>query len=148
MPSIRKILVPTDFSPAALNAARFAQELAASFHAKLLLLHVVPEASYPMLNAVEMRHFPNLKAELHRQCETGLEELANQLGNPPGLEMEVRDGSPHAEILETVRKQGIDMIVMGTHGHTGIKHAVLGSTAERVVRLAQCPVVTLHSPTR
>lgn len=148
MPSIRKILVPTDFSPAALNAARFAQELAAAFHAKLHLLHVVPEATYPMLNVVEMRHFPNLQAELQRQCETGLKELASQLGNPPGLELEVRNGNPHAEILDAVRKHGVDMIVMGTHGHTGIKHAVLGSTAERVVRLAPCPVVTLHSPTR
>ncbi len=148
MPSIRKILVPTDFSPAALNAARFAQEMATAFQARLLLLHVVPEASYPMLNVVEMRHFPNLRNELHRQCETSLKELASQLGNPPGIELEVRDGNPHAEILDSVRKHGIDMIVMGTHGHTGIKHAVLGSTAERVVRLASCPVVTLHSPTR
>lgn len=148
MHSIRKILVPTDFSPAALNAARFAQEMASAFQAKVHILHVVPEASYPMLNVVEMRHFPNLRHELHRQCESSLKELASQLGNPPGLVLEVQDGEPHAVILDAIRKHGIDMVVMGTHGHTGIKHAVLGSTAERVVRLAPCPVVTLHSATK
>jgi nucleotide-binding universal stress UspA family protein len=145
MTQIRRIVCPTDFSPTAGHALAYAAELARSFGAELLLLYVLPELNYPIRGLGMASAFPHLRDELHTRAKEQLAEVQKSL--PPGVRtsIELRDGAPHDMILACAKERGADMIVMGTNGHTGIKHALLGSSAERVVRLAECPVLTVRS---
>ena len=143
MVDIKHILCPTDFSPAAEKAIAYAQDLARVFGAKLLLLHVVPPSDYPMRNFGAITGFPNLREEIKKHAAEELAAIGKKVKGVTA-ETELREGQPHEEILAAAAQHGIKLIVMSTHGHTGIKHALLGSTAERVVRLSECPVLTVR----
>lgn len=145
MIQIRRIVCPIDFSPTAQHALDHAAELARSCNADLVLLHVVPELDYPIRGLGMAQAFPHLREELHTRAKEHLAEVQKGLKNVKST-LELRDGVPHDAILECAKAVAADMIVMGTHGHTGIKHALLGSSAERVVRLSTCPVLTVRSP--
>lgn len=140
----KKILVPVDFSPHSNLAFRYACLLARQFDAKLSVIHVVDSLAYSVtdtLNVVEHRRaletlsttlLDNLRAELEEQ----------------GLAVKTRViiGTPYRAILDQAVRGRIDLIVMGTHGRTGVEHLLLGSVAERVVRLSPCPVLTTRAP--
>jgi universal stress protein A len=144
---IHHILAPTDFSDHSKKALDYAVGLAEKFAAKLLLLHVVEIPPYP----VEGYAPPSLAAtfleDLERQAT---EELARWLpeGAPQNVEVTraVTIGSPYRTILETAEAEGVDLIVMATIGRTGISRLVMGSVAERIVRHATCPVLTIRVP--
>lgn len=145
MVSVKKILCPTDFSPPAARALDCATQLARHFDADLLLLHVVPPSAYPLRNLGTVTGFPNLREEIHKRVT---DEMAALVGAVQGVRVrsEIAEGAPHDQILAAAAANGADLIVMATHGHTGLKHALVGSTAERVVRLSECPVLTLRAP--
>jgi universal stress protein A len=145
MTQIRRIVCPTDFSPTATKAVALAAEMANRFGAELVLLYVLPELNYPIRGLGMASAFPHLREELHTRAKEQLTEV--QKGLPAGTKssLDLRDGMPHDLILACAKDKNADLIVMGTHGHTGIKHALLGSSAERVVRLAECPVLTVRS---
>lgn len=145
MLKIQKVLVPTDFSPVSAHVIQYAGELAHKFGASLLVVHVVPPSAYPMINVAGMGHFPNLREEIRKRCEHEMAELLAK--TPPEAQTTSRivEGVPFTEILRCAHDEQVDMIVMATHGHTGLKHMVLGSTAERVVRMATCPVLTVRA---
>ena len=145
MTKIRRIVCPTDFSPTASHAVAYAAELARSFDADLVLLYVLPELNYPIRGLGMASAFPHLREELHTRAKEQLTEVQKGLGSGLRTSIELRDGAPDEMILACAKDLRADMIVMGTHGHTGIKHAILGSSAERVVRLAECPVLTVRS---
>ena len=145
MIQIRRIVCPIDFSPTAQQALAYAAELARSCNAELVLLHVVPELNYPIRGFGMAQAFPHLREELHTRAKEHLAEVQKGLANVKST-LELSDGVPHDAILECAKVTKADMIVMGTHGNTGIKHALLGSSAERVVRLATCPVLTVRAP--
>jgi nucleotide-binding universal stress UspA family protein len=145
MIQIRRIVCPTDFSPTAARAIDYAAEMARSFGAELTLLHVIPEMTYPLRSFGMATSFPHLREELHKRADEALQEAKAKVGSQTRVSTMLRDGEAHVQILECAKTIGADLIVMGTHGHTGLKHALLGSTAEKVVRLSDCPTLTVRS---
>ena len=142
--TMSRILVPTDFSDDAEAALEYALGLAQTFGASVHLLHVVddPFAAGVWSSGLYAAEIAGLQATLVRDAEQRLQRTV-----PPttvGVTSEVRIGHPPRQIVDVARERGIDLIVMGTHGRTGLAHIVMGSVAERVVRLAPCPVLTLR----
>lgn len=146
MISIRRILVPTDFSDCASPAVRYGAELAEKFGAELVLLHVVPDAVLALPDAVMPTPVP--AANLDVLTDSGKLGLANLIAaeklearNPRA---EVRIGSPAAEVVAAAKDLHADLICIGTHGRGGLSRVLLGSVAEEVVRDAPCPVLTVR----
>jgi universal stress protein A len=144
--TISRILVPTDFSPDADAALTYASELAAVVGASVHLLHVVedPLAAGVWSSEVYTAEIAGLQINLVRDAE---QRLGHYEGAATGrLTTEVRTGPAARAIIDVAKDKGIDLIVMGTHGRTGLAHALMGSVAERIVRHASCPVLTLRRP--
>lgn len=141
----KQILVPIDFSDCSVRALDYAMALAASFGARITLLHVV-EPTPPPQSYLGVT--PPLDETNQALVEAGRERLAalgkKRIGTRLRAETLVRVGRAHSEIPDTASALGADLIVMGTHGYTGLKHVLLGSTAERIVRHAHCPVLTVR----
>tara|TARA_R110002111_G_scaffold2705_4_gene17999 strand:+ start:101546 stop:102016 length:471 start_codon:yes stop_codon:yes gene_type:complete len=150
MLEIKKILVPTDFSEFGEQALLYGCELAKKFNSQLHLLNVVQDA-------VAMFPEPNMMGTSMNDLVADMQDLARKqlesMPDLPGTEdlkivREVRVGPAFLEIVRYAKKSDIDLIVIGTHGRTGIKHMLLGSVAEKVVRKAPCPVLTVSHPER
>ncbi len=143
----RKILFCTDFSDNSAPAREAAIEFARAFQGKLCILHVVNPSplGYPIFE----ERIPVNLAELQRNIEENVREeldtITKQCGSRVNkVEGHFRTGEPATEIVKCADEISADLIVMGTHGWTGITHMVLGSTAEHVIRTANCPVVTVR----
>jgi nucleotide-binding universal stress UspA family protein len=145
MVAIRRILVPTDFSDPATAALKYARALAEEFGSTLHLMHVVPEPYvYPW--GTEISTMPLV--DLLTQSETQAAERLKALAEEPGpLKDRVRTataiGTPVDRLLQYVADEGIDLVVMGTHGRGAVGHLLLGSVAERMVRRSPVPVLTV-----
>jgi nucleotide-binding universal stress UspA family protein len=145
MIQIRSILHPTDFSPCSEHAFQLACSLARDYSASLLVLHVMerPIATYPGLAMAPPPPPPNF--EERRIWEERLSKI-----QPADAKIRVthrlEEGDPATAILEVAAESQCDLIVLGTHGRTGIGRLLMGSVAEKVVRSASCPVVTLKMP--
>jgi nucleotide-binding universal stress UspA family protein len=142
---LQRVLVPTDFSDSARHALTYGVSFAEEYRAELLLLHVVE--TVPMGYASEL--FPVPMAEVFQQVSgyartelARLSEVASQKGI--AVRELVVQGKPSAEIVRVARDEAVDMIVLGTHGRGVLDKALFGSTTERVVRKAPCPVLTCH----
>jgi nucleotide-binding universal stress UspA family protein len=148
--TITKILVPVDFSPQADRAFRYAMTLAQRFSATLCLIHVVedPFATGAWNSEVYVPNVAELIEEVMANAEQQLAPLSRSAA-ALGLRAEtaVITGRTAHAIVEHAREGGFDLIVMGTHGRAGLSHVVIGSVAERVVRTAPCPVLTVHEGT-
>ena len=144
---IANILFPTDFSELAQGALPFAKEMAGSFHAQLHCLHIVDEA-YQYWSAMGPESIPvgppidDMIDLATTRMEKFREEHLAGLDKPPTTH--VATGRPFSGIIAYVRAQEIDLIVMATHGRGAIAHMLLGSTTEKVVRKAQCAVLTIR----
>jgi universal stress protein A len=142
---IHHILAPTDFSELSKQGLRSALELAQSFGAKLLLLHVVDPPPYPVEGIVPSHLGATLLDDLERQASN---ELARMLSETPANKVEVARrvvvGVPARKIVEVAEEEQAALIVMTTHGRTGLSHLVMGSVAEKVVRTSPCPVLTIR----
>lgn len=141
--AIKKILVPIDFSEFSYKSLDYAVAFALQSQAEIVLLHVVP------LNYVDAEviafDFSQLEKQTAASCESRLQRLREERVDPAlPSSARVAIGRPLEEIVGTAQKIGADLIIMSTHGYTGLKHAFLGSTTENVVRYAPCPVLTLH----
>ena len=146
MRPIKKILVPTDFSPYSDYALQYASMMARAFKARILLIHVIEPLTYSVTDTLTVtNHFEALKT----LAKPLLENIRKRF-QKKGLRVEINllTGVPYREILNKARQTKADMIVMGTHGRTGMEHILLGSVAEKVVRLAPCPVVTVRPVVR
>jgi len=140
----KKILVPTDFSEPAVAAANAGLELAREFHLPLVLTHVygIPGQKYAGVDL-------NLTADFVRSVESAaraaLNEEAARLSHAGvNISVVLSEGVPWERILETAKSVDAGLIVMGTHGRRGVPRAVLGSVAERIVRLSRIPVLTIR----
>ncbi len=144
---VRRILYPTDFSEATKAAAHYACDLADQFGAELHVLHVLHDLTSMMpYTAVTLWAKPEHIAEIVDGAENILAEIPDAIWSKgKAIVRKVRVGNVADEITTYARQHAIDIIVIGTHGHTGLKHAVLGSIAEKVVRTADCPVLTIRS---
>lgn len=145
MALVSSILFPTDFSTPAAKALDYAVGLARDFGARIVLLHVVQPTAYPLRNLASVSGFPNLHDEIRKGVTRELDALRKTIAERIEVEVEMREGVPHDQILAAAEQHGCDLIVLATHGHTGLKHVLLGSTAERVVRLSKRPVLTLRA---
>ena len=145
MPPIRRILHPTDFSPASRPAFRKAVELAKASRAQLLVAHVL--SPLPVMPDGYMP--PNIWNELDRgQRATGQRQLNRLIANAKAAGVRARGllldiGVTHEKIVRLANARRVDMIVMGTHGRSGLTKAFLGSVASRVLTSSRCPVMTV-----
>ena len=142
---IKNVLMPTDFSPTSKRALEYAHALAARFGASLHLLHVL---AYPMSGAATPDAYwvelTDLRKRVREDVDRDIAALAASLGGVK-VTTHVLDGNPAQKIVAAAKDLGCDLIVMGTHGHSGFAHLFLGSVAERVVRSAACPVLTVSA---
>jgi nucleotide-binding universal stress UspA family protein len=152
METIKSIAFCTDFSENADHAFALAYDLAKKYQAKLFLVHVVPPLVFP---SPVMEDFISEQANLQfyeDAARRAMGQIENtylpRLGEYPHVTIRVLSGHPASEILNLIDQETIDLVVMGTHGFTGLAHFFLGSTAEKVVRRANCSVLTVHQPKR
>jgi nucleotide-binding universal stress UspA family protein len=160
---VQNILVPIDYSGGSQGALQWGASLAEKYAAKLLLLHVIPKSVEEVFPESEAFASPTssflevktpdtqssrrqpLIIDLVDQADTELRDFAtkNLKGTVP-VQVTVAVGRPAEEILRVAREEKVDLIVMGTHGRTGVRHLLLGSVAEAVTRHARCPVFTVR----
>ena len=143
---IGKILVPIDFSEHSQKALRYALAFAAQFDAEVTLVHIVEQMVYPgdwMYPPLAVSDFANEKREQ-------MIERLRALDAGSGIKTQhmVRLGRAWQEVTEIAREQKSDLIILATHGYTGLKHALLGSVAEKIVRHAPCPVLSVRPEER
>lgn len=141
-----RILVAVDFSPASEEAWLHARRLAALSDAELVLAHIVPEAPRFIGGPQPRARFAEIQAALRRWGEDRLEGwVAAARAEGRRVRIVVRVGLPYEEIVAVARDERADLLVIGTRGRTGAPRALLGSVAERVVRLAPCPVLSVRA---
>ncbi|MBI3417502.1 MAG: universal stress protein [Verrucomicrobia bacterium] len=140
---IKKILVPTDFSETSRQALRYALAFAAQFGAELTLLHVItPPDAYGEYGVVDLA---GLVRSLQEASDGELAKLAAAEVPPTVTARTItRSGTPAQEIIATAGENESDLIIVSTHGRTGLKHVLLGSIAENIVRRAPCPVLVVR----
>jgi nucleotide-binding universal stress UspA family protein len=141
---IKKILVPVDFSKHSAKAAEVGLEFAKAFGAELQLLHAY---SLPVgvVGPYDYQIPANILAEMRESAARRVDQEVKKLSGK-GVQVAgvITEGVPTQAIVEAAERMGADLIVMGTRGLTGLKHVVLGSVAERTIRHAPCPVLTVH----
>ncbi len=144
---IGKVMCAVDFSENSEYALRYAVRFAQAFDAELKLLHVV---ELPFLPSYSLTGVPDLSIptdEIEAGARQKMEELvAKWRPQYPKLEGAVRTGTAFVEIIAYAREQESDLIVVGTHGRTGLRHMLIGSVAEKIVRKAPCPVLSVKHP--
>jgi nucleotide-binding universal stress UspA family protein len=141
--SIRRILVPHDFSETADRALALALDLAGPLGARVTIMHAYELLTYSFPDTVAL---PNV-GDIEKASRTALEGVVSRVGRPGiAIDSVLREGSPWSEINGAAKDCHADLIVIGTHGRRGISRALLGSVAEKVVRTAPCPVLTVHGP--
>jgi nucleotide-binding universal stress UspA family protein len=138
---IKKILVPTDFSVPSRRAMDYAAILAKESGAAIFLIHVIESLPYSVTDTL---HVIDHRRALEKTAGALLENLRDELIEKElAVKTRLASGTAYDEILKSSRREKADLIVMGTHGRTGVSHLLLGSVAEKVVRLARCPVLTV-----
>jgi len=146
--SIKNIMCPVDFSDSSNHALRYAVALAETHGANLCLLHVVQP---PMIALPGDPMIPETSSEALEEITEASQQRLDGLAKTicqslPQVTAQIATGAPFLEIITSARIQDIDLIVIGTHGRTGLAHVLIGSVAERVVRKAPCPVLTVKHP--
>jgi nucleotide-binding universal stress UspA family protein len=141
----RHIMAPTDFSEYSKQAVTSALELVQKFGAKLTILHVIELPPYPVEGYVPPSLSATFMDDLERQATADLAQLVPE-ATAANVEVArvIAVGTPYRKIIETAEAEQVDLIVMATAGRTGFSHLVMGSIAERVVRTATCPVLTIR----
>ena len=147
MNTFSKIVVPVDFSTHADEAIRTAADLSGRYDASVTLVHVYEPIAYTLPEGYVLcspQQLADLLTELDRLLASAKRDA--EAAGARRVETQQLQGVTASEIVEFAKTHGIDLIVMGTHGRTGIRHAMLGSVAERVLRRAPCPVLTVKGP--
>jgi nucleotide-binding universal stress UspA family protein len=146
-PEIKKVLVPIDFSDYSKSSLRYAVNFANQFNAEICLIYVLEPVIYPPDFSMGQIAIPSINTEWDERAKEELEKLA-KTEIPEGIDVKtiLKNGKPFLEIIDTASEENIDLIIIATHGHTGVEHILFGSTAEKVVRKAPCPVLTLREP--
>ena len=149
MIQIKRILVPSDFSEPARKALVYAVEFAKAYEAEIILCHVMEPPIYPVSISVGAVSVPPIGDEMRQHTKEQLELLrTTEIGSKIASRIAVAEGKPFLEIVQLARSEGVDMIIISTHGHTGLKHVLVGSTTEKIVRKAPCPVLCVRQKER
>ena len=143
--ALKRILVPVDFSPLSKKALQYAIKLAREFNAAVNLFHVVEPEIPPAFDGFMIAP-PPISNGTNASCANRLNKLASSVrtAGVNHVDSAVRTGLAAYEIVEAAKEHDVDLIVIATHGYTGWKHFTIGSTAERVVRAAPCPVLVVR----
>jgi nucleotide-binding universal stress UspA family protein len=144
--AVKKILVPTDFSPAATHAVKYARRIGELTKSDLIFINVIEPGGYLASEAVPLVCIEELKSNAEEYLR-GLVQGARECGITRATSI-IRSGLPTHEIVEAAKEFDVDLIVIATHGYTGWKHFCIGSTAERVVRAAPCAVLVVREKER
>lgn len=148
MINIERILFPTDFSEHSKHAFRYALSFAKEYNAKLYMLHVIEDIQY-LANAYmfDVPIMPSF-ADMEQNRLKEMQEFIDREVTDTKIEIEkvVKRGRPFIEIIQMARDEKIDLIVIATHGRGGLEHVFFGSVAEKVVRKAPCPVLSIRMP--
>jgi nucleotide-binding universal stress UspA family protein len=144
---VRHILCPVDFSETSRGALHYAVDLAHRYDAALTLLHVYQPPGFTLPEGMVVAGAESF-ADLQRDIESALRAWRDEAERLSGRAVATATamGSTYPEICRYASDNHVDLVVIGTHGRTGIAHALLGSTAEKIVRHAHCPVLTVRSP--
>ncbi|MBW2531847.1 MAG: universal stress protein [Deltaproteobacteria bacterium] len=144
MIQIGKILCPIDFSKPSDTALEHAEEIARKFGAELVVAHVVEPVLYPVAYGLPPVAPVNYEESAKEAAEKALTPIVQAI-NERGVKARslVESGTASMRICDLAEEEGFDLVVLATHGYTGLKHVLLGSTAERVVRHCTCPVLTV-----
>jgi universal stress protein A len=138
---LKKILVTTDLSPHSLAAIEYASSFGTLYSSRLYLLLVIEKREAPRVNEGHVHY------RSEEDAKAALEEFARKHLPPESkAHLVVRKGTPTEGILQFAEEEGIDMIVIATHGHTGLRHMMMGNVAEKVVRHSRIPVLTVKPP--
>lgn len=143
---LKKILVPVDFSEHSKKALRYAFPFATQFNAVLELMYVVEPTIYPSDFGFGQVGFPDVEKELHEKATNELQSLVDH-DIPKNVRTTsiVSTGIPFVEITTYAQQENIDLIIIATHGRTGVEHILFGSTAEKIIRKAPCPVLVVRA---
>ena len=143
----KTILFATDFSPSSEHAFKYALSLARKFESRLGIIHVINEPVDLRGFYVPHISFDQLEAEIEQGALKLMAEFCTRnAGDYPGIETFVVPGIPYDEIIKKAGELSADLVVVGTHGRTGLDHVLFGSTAEKVVRKSPVPVMTIRIP--
>ena len=149
---LKTILVAYDFSEHAEHALAWARSMAKDWGAKIVLMHAIPPfppmayADALTMHAVSMIDLPQLEADLLSDAQQHLQDMLRKEDGDVPVEIKTRIADPFWGICREAESVGADLIVVGSHGRTGLSHVLLGSVAERVVRHARCPVLVVRLP--
>lgn len=146
-PEIQKILVPIDFSDYSKSALKYAVNFCKNCKADMFLIYVVEPVIYPPDFSMGQIAIPSVNAEWDERARQELDKLAKEeIPSSVTVKTIIKTGKPFLEIIETAGELDVDLIIIATHGRSGVEHILFGSTAEKVVRKAPCPVLTLREP--
>jgi universal stress protein A len=146
-PNIKKVLVPIDFSDYSKNSLRYSINFVKCFNAELILVYVVEPIIYPPDFSMGQIAVPAMDVELDKRAAEELAKLARtEIPHQMKVKTIIKTGKPFVEIIETAAEENVDLIIIASHGHSGVEHILFGSTADKVVRKAPCPVLSLRDP--
>ncbi len=148
MPPFQRILVPFDFSRLAEQGVQYAEEMAEVHGAHLDILHVVEEPAFPSFFKLGAMRIYGMVPNLEKVAWTALEKRFGSPGEQPHLDFHVVKGNADVEIIRFAGEHEIDLVVMTSHGLTGLQHVLMGSVAEKVVKMAPCPVLVVKAFTK
>jgi len=147
MIQFKNILFPTDFSTCALAAQKVAFDVATQCQATLYIVHVVHGDSFLTDSEVFHFHLPDVSAQMEAAAQLHLDALVpDSLREKITVETAVLHGTPFREILNFAQEKQVDMIVIATHGRSGLQHLLLGGTSDKVIRQSPCPVLSVRHP--
>lgn len=148
-PDIKKVLVPIDFSDYSKSALKYAVSFCKHFNADIILIYVIEPVIYPPDFSMGQIAIPSVNTEWDERAKEELDKLAkSDITKGAHVKTIIKTGKPFIEIIETAAELDVDLIIIATHGHSGVEHILFGSTAEKVVRKAPCPVLTLREPVK
>ena len=140
----KKILYPIDFSEYTEEITSYAVSIAKKYDSELHLLHVIPNLSYftPYESFMTPENIVAIERNIEKEIEKDFDNVLRKIDIP--AKKVIKTGVTFVEIIGYIKEEGIDLVVMGTHGRSGIEHILIGSVAEKVVRKAPCPVMTVR----
>lgn len=146
MINLKKILFPTDFSETSNQAMKYAIEFAKAFDAHLDIVHVLFDETQVVAFYLPQVTFQNMDLELEKAAEEQLSKFIDEYPEIKNVKYSTKliKGTPFLEIINVAKEYKSDMIIIGTHGRSGLEHVLFGSTAEKVVRKSPCPVFTVR----
>lgn len=140
----KKILYPIDFSEYTEEITNYAVSIAKKYSSELHLLHIIPNLNYytPYESFLTPENLIDMERNIEKEIEKDFNKVIKKIDVP--VNKIIKTGVTFVEIIDYIKEEGIDLVVMGTHGRSGIEHILIGSVAEKVVRKSPCPVLTVR----